>query len=43
MTMTDSPTPVVDTGSDVGHTDPEELDVSREELPAEPGDLSGRV
>ena len=39
MTMTDSPAPVVDTGSDAGITDPDELDVTRDEVPAEPGDL----
>ncbi|MEM7286905.1 MAG: phosphate ABC transporter ATP-binding protein PstB [Actinomycetota bacterium] len=39
MTMTDSPTPVVDTGLDDNPTDPEDLEVRREELPAEAGEL----
>ena len=32
MTMTESPAPVVDTGSDAGLTHPEDVDVTRAEL-----------
>ena len=39
MTMTESPAPVVDTGSDAGLTHPEDVDVTRDEMPAEAGEL----